>query len=551
MLPLVLTSLSDAGLDEIIMPGVEKIIMPGKLAEPHARYEDDCDNCHKTFRKAGQNERCLDCHIMVASDVRKKVGFHGLSKKVKEAECEHCHADHKGRSVDMVSLDMETFDHKETDYPLKDSHLRVDCSGCHNEKLRNREGRIKVKDRDAPPGKRLKHRDAPSGCIDCHKDDEPHKGRLGKKCKDCHDAKDWHRFKYDHKKTKFPLMGKHEKVACDGCHPNQRWKKTPLECFECHGLNDVHEGRHGKKCGKCHSSEKKGVQPKSRMYRRKGKETNWSYILFDHEKSGFKLTDKHEKAACDACHLKEVFEKRLPRECFFCHRIDDAHKGRYGRKCETCHTARGWREAVFDHKKTEFPLEHKHEKVRCDLCHRGPIYGEKLGNECYGCHQPDDAHKGQEGRRCDKCHNVRGWSVRVFFEHDITRFPLIGMHAIAACEACHPATTYRDTPMKCVKCHEADDDHKGKLGPACGRCHNPNGWALWRFDHNEDTDFDLEEKHKDLQCHACHRIKANKINLSMDCVGCHEKDDVHHGGFGRRCDRCHVPKEFREIKMQH
>ena len=49
----------------------------------------------------------------------------------------------------------------------------------------------------------------------------------------------------------------------------------------------------------------------------------------------------------------------------------------------------------------------------------------------------DDVHKGQVGKKCERCHNQSGWTKEVFFDHDLARFPLIGIHAITPCEECH------------------------------------------------------------------------------------------------------------------
>ncbi len=101
-----------------------------------------------------------------------------------------------------------------------------------------------------------------------------------------------------------------------------------------------------------------------------------------------------------------------------------------------------------------------------------------------------------------------------------------------------------------MKCHESDDEHKRRLGPQCGSCHNPNGWSLWRFDHDSQTHFKLDGAHQGLECHACHREPMEKkTRQSMACSSCHMKDDVHRGGFGQYCQRCHITKSFEEIHI--
>jgi hypothetical protein len=102
----------------------------------------------------------------------------------------------------------------------------------------------------------------------------------------------------------------------------------------------------------------------------------------------------------------------------------------------------------------------------------------------------------------------------------------------------------------CVGCHEGEDVHLQRLGPACEECHNPNGWSFWRFDHDSQTEFPLDGAHTDLVCHACHRASlASEIDLPRHCQGCHARDDVHSGAFGRSCERCHRDTSWEEIEV--
>ncbi|MBS1213620.1 MAG: cytochrome c family protein, partial [Proteobacteria bacterium] len=66
-----------------------------------------------------------------------------------------------------------------------------------------------------------------------------------------------------------------------------------------------------------------------------------------------------------------------------------------------------WRIWNFDHdKRTDFPLQGAHEKLECKACHKDPVVGEKLElpDGCYSCHQKDDAHRGNYGQNCERCH---------------------------------------------------------------------------------------------------------------------------------------------------
>jgi hypothetical protein len=200
----------------------------------------------------------------------------------------------------------------------------------------------------------------------------------------------------------------------------------------------------------------------------------------------------------------------------------------------------------FDHARaTKFPLKGKHTTARCEACHTGDLYKDKLGTTCVSCHKKDDAHTGKLGTACQQCHNETGWRQKVAFDHDLSRFPLLGQHAVVPCEECHKSTSYKDASTACSSCHR-DTHHEGRLGTACASCHTPNGWALWRFDHSTQTHFPLTGAHSGLTCASCHREKSvAKISLPGTCYACHANDDAHQGNFGRGCEKCHNTRSFR------
>ena len=91
-----------------------------------------------------------------------------------------------------------------------------------------------------------KFRETAGRCFDCHKTNDPHKGRLGETCEGCHSEETWRRVKpFDHSKTKFSLVGAHGEVACANCHAGERYKDLPRTCISCHRLQDKHAGRYG------------------------------------------------------------------------------------------------------------------------------------------------------------------------------------------------------------------------------------------------------------------------------------------------------------------
>jgi hypothetical protein len=535
---------------------LETLVMPGKVISGHAKYEEQCDKCHEAFSKKSQRRLCLECHKEIAADISKQTGLHGRDSDIRKVECKQCHSDHLGRDADIVQFNKDLFDHDRADFKLRDAHARQPCAACH-----------KV---DQP------YRKTPSACYDCHKKQDVHEGKFDKDCSKCHGVDVWKKQKFDHSKTKYPLTGKHAEVNCGLCHPGNQYKGISQLCVDCHRLNDVHANKYGAKCQECHSTK------------------GWKGYNFDHDvKTKFKLLFKHKDAKCDTCH-KSDYEKKLKTtcischkeqdthkgvlgekcgdchdenvwrkhtfdhkrfsntQCIDCHKHDDVHKGRYDKKCESCHKTDEWKKGGFDHtKKTKFPLLGKHKDVKCSSCHQGDASKERDKRECHLCHAVDDVHQGKLGKKCESCHRESGWRKEVKFDHDLSQFPLVGLHATAPCEACHVQSTYKDTKRDCLACHKSDDEHKARLGPRCEQCHNPNSWKFWQFDHNKQSDFKLKGKHEGLVCEACHRTEVKeKIKLAKDCASCHRGDDVHNGNFGRQCDRCHNDRDFREISLK-
>jgi hypothetical protein len=491
--------------------GLERLVMPGPLVEGHAELESDCGNCHRAFQKGAQGDLCLACHdhAQIAVDRERRTGFHGRGH-ARETPCSGCHPEHQGRLADIVGLDPQTFPHDATDFALKGRHRTAACAACH-------------------PSEKP-YRDAPGDCVSCHREDDAHGGTLGEKCADCHDPDAWKTTRFDHDETRFPLAGKHAQVACAGCHPTERYEDAPEDCASCHRLNDVHGGDFGQECADCHDPR------------------GWKRISFEHARdTRFPLRGAHARLECASCHRENVFERKPAKDCVGCHRSDDEHKGRFGEKCDSCHTPERWKAEKFDHDRTEFPLRERHAQVECTSCHRGIPEQEDLPKKCDGCHAKDDVHAGQQGKNCASCHSESGWKGEVRFEHDLTRFPLLGLHAVAPCEECHASARFQDAETACEKCHRDDDFHEGTLGRACEPCHNPNGWTFWRFDH-ANTEFPLEGKHADQNCRACHSRPVASVEQSTSCGACHEQDDRHFGSYGRECGRCHSPTAWSAVK---
>ncbi len=486
---------------------LERLVMPGPVIQGHAKLENDCSNCHRAFVATEQPALCMDCHKEISADVRALTGFHGrVAKDQPQLLCKNCHTEHKGRGANVVDLDRSSFDHGRTNFPLHGGHTGRDCAACHIE------------------GKSF--RDAPVECVGCHDDAQPHMKRLGDDCADCHsEDRAWRAVEFDHSTTAFELRGAHAKVICKTCHVDEVWKDLPKTCVACHSADDVHRGSRGTNCASCHNT------------------TKWSGATFDHLKhTGFALVGRHHDLVCDACHLDHMAIKTPPKNCNGCHSADDAHRGRFGSDCAQCHGESTW-ENTFDHlAKTGFALRGAHSTVVCESCHRGALTDD-LPKTCMGCHEDDDPHN-RRYPACEACHGVVTWHS-VAFDHGFTTFPLIGMHASAACESCHTKLDFTGVSKGCGDCHADRDFHHGALGRGCGLCHNPNGWDRWQFDHDKQTTYPLTGGHHDVECAACHKAAmSDKVTLSRACIACHAKDDKHDGRFGANCGRCHTTDSF-------
>jgi hypothetical protein len=220
-------------------------------------------------------------------------------------KCETCHAEKDWKEI--------LFDHnKNSTYPLLFKHKQVNCASCHKD--------------DWIKGKLM------TACISCHLKDDKHKGNFGPKCETCHVENDWKEIDFDHdRQTRSPLLGKHKQAKCADCHKSGRLTdKMPTLCFECHEKDDMHKNTFGPMCGTCHN------------------EQSWKETFFDHyDETGYRLRGKHVGPKCVSCHKVRIYEdERFRKDCSYCHKKDDVHKGKEGKTCETCHTEMSWKQII-------------------------------------------------------------------------------------------------------------------------------------------------------------------------------------------------------------
>ena len=565
-------------------------ISPGPLAKPHKSLEGttQCVSCHK-FGAGEATFKCLECHTEIASRLAAHRGLHpNLVTKPASQDCARCHSDHNGENFNMIHWDPKVFDHNKAGYPLLGKHAGLACNRCHKPELISAAERATIRVKDLS----RTYLGLSQACATCHQD--PHKGRLGQNCAECHSYNDWkHTAQFDHSKTRYPLTGLHEKVVCQKCHTpgpdnKPRWVGLPFgKCADCH--SDPHHGSFPQKaCEACHTTG------------------GWKRVAaatlaesFDHSKTKYPLVGKHRTVECSGCHAKGDFKKPLPfAKCTDCHK-PDPHGGQFAKRkgageCSACHNLGGWKPSTFglkEHQASAYPLQGKHAAVNCAKCHipkgKDTLYKVKFGR-CLDCHT--DEHQGQFAavphlNRCEPCHTLAGWRPSTFTlaRHKETRFLLTGSHIAVPCNDCHkpaayapvqpkPVVVYHWQDRSCTTCHA--DPHKGQFregmaklesnrNPAgCEACHSTKTWKdLQRFDHSA-TEFPLVGAHRAVECKACHKPPALETKLTnvdfriapKKCEECHE--DIHGAQFANAqritpCADCHNSARWKPSLFDH
>jgi hypothetical protein len=463
----------------------------------------------------------------------------------------------------MVRFDEKKFNHNQAGYELTGAHKQIDCRKCHLPDLIEDVNLKKRKETFLGLG---------SKCVNCHKD--VHQKTLGNDCAKCHTVdKFTPAGKFNHDKADFPLVGKHKNVQCIDCHKKetrsgkefQRFSDVPFKnCNNCH--KDPHDDNLGTNCKDCHSEQSF---------------TGWGSMgRFNHNTTKFPLKGKHKQVDCRKCHTMSatpltVFQDRLgvPTDnCVACHK--DVHDNRFGNKCVDCHKEDSFRKVGnldgFDHDRTSYALEGKHEVVDCKKCHVSEHMTDPLPhNTCATCHK--DYHEGQFAGLvitpdCAACHTVQGFAESTYSleEHAKTKFPLEGAHVATPCFACHKPEEkwkFKALGTRCVDCHK--DVHGGQIAEKwypnndCAQCHKSSGWRDNQFDHSK-TAFALKGAHQKQDCRSCHvpdtDFKYGKFaGLPATCNQCHK--EVHERQFeingATDCARCHSNDDWKVKKFNH
>lgn len=275
-----------------------------ELAGKHAAV--DCKKCHTadSFTEPLPHNTCAACH----SDYHEGQ-FASVEKPL---DCADCHTvDGFGES----SFSLEQ--HAQTKFPLDGAHVATPCFACH---LRS-ENVGEVSNLPDVGQAKWRFRNIGERCVDCHTN--VHKEEIAEQwypnqdCQTCHVTEGWSAVGgFDHAKTAFKLVGKHQQVDCQACHftqdepPKRRFSGMDAHCASCH--EDNHAGQFlvdgVSDCARCHGND------------------GWPIKKFKHDKTRFKLEGKHAVTACDKCHLPKEIEgvvtvqyKFVSFECVVCH----------------------------------------------------------------------------------------------------------------------------------------------------------------------------------------------------------------------------------------
>ncbi|MFH0841980.1 MAG: cytochrome c3 family protein [Bacteroidota bacterium] len=215
----------------------------------------------------------------------------------------------------------------------------------------------------------------------------------------------------------------------------------------------------------------------------------------------------------------------------------------------------------------------------CTQCH---VLGNKVSvDKCLACHSEiGDRIKSQKGyhsssevkgKLCFSCHSEHnGINFRLIrldvtrFDHNLTEYPLSLPHSMRECRDCHKPSNISDPKLKvktntylgagtsCLTCHE--DYHRQTLSSQCLTCHNPDAFKpATKFNHTS-AKFQLNGKHKTVDCIKCHKIvTVNGMKFQEfrglqfgNCTGCH--NDPHKNKFGQNCRQCHTEQSFTVVK---
>lgn len=289
----------------------------------------------------------------------------------------------------------------------------------------------------------------------------PHGKDFKLDCAQCHNENSWtvkrEKIKFNHNKTKFPLLGQHQSIDCRKCHSDLDFAKakTKTNCSSCHA--DVHQQTVGRDCERCHTTNSWLV-------------TNVKQI---HQQSGFALVGAHASVDCNSCHKSASQQRydKMDADCYSCHKAkyDATTKPNhrelgFSTDCFRCHNmvGRDWTVSGKGFEHGFLPLVGAH-ALECSNCHGDLTYKENPSPDCKGCHSYQyeqaltiiPAHTTKIAKfDCNDCHSPSTWNSVRFKQHD-------GWFGIYS-------GNHKGEWSKCTDCHNNDATYKAN----CKKCHD-------------------------------------------------------------------------------
>ncbi len=502
-----------------------------------------CVECHSSGFTNTPSE-CVACH---QSDYASSLNPSHTALQL-STDCATCHSTAPGWAP-------ATFAVHNNFYSLNGAHAAISsqCADCHFGNYTN----------------------TPTTCVGCHQSDynatnDPNHIQLQfpNQCASCHNENAWVPSTFNHDNQYFPIYsGKHqgEWNQCADCHTNPG-NYAVFTCTNCHTnpeTNEEHEDVSGyvyqsPACLACHP-------------------TGDADLIFDHNTTGFVLSNGHANVDCISCHASGF--QGTSAQCSACHlpQFNQSANPNHialglSTDCATCHTTvAGWAPATFAIHDQFYALQGAHAGIvaNCVDCHNGNYTN--TPNTCVGCHQSDynatinpDHETGQYPTDCTVCHSQVGWSP-VSFDHSVF-YPLTGAHATVAsnCVLCH-SNGFTNTPNTCAECHQshynsASNPSHSALGLSteCQMCHTTEpGWQPASMP-NHDEFYVLTGAHLSIagDCASCHQGDYN--NTPNTCFACHQAEynstsnpDHETNQFPTDCASCHSQAEWTPSSFDH
>lgn len=246
---------------------------------PASNEKPNCQSCHDSPHGTSMSNQCQECHRTEGFYPAKtfdhlKLGRWQLEGRHAELPCQKCHPQHllKSYEVFISAPNLKATDCINCHKDIHKGEFGKNCASCHTASSFSIEQEAQVHDLGFM---KLEGTHNQLACKDCHRSDtnlqglslvcgschqknDPHLGKLGQSCSDCHRQTAWLPSTFKHNQTGFRLTGAHRYAQCSDCHKNQIYEGLPNDCFFCHSDSYIrgigsHNLAQASDCSDCHS----------------------------------------------------------------------------------------------------------------------------------------------------------------------------------------------------------------------------------------------------------------------------------------------------------